>query len=277
LPFVGPPKPGPREFWLQLENHPWDLAPSGRDRLTGRSLADFPEGQPPKTVKLVSPVTGATRTELMHKPLEDALVFRRYTNDWAAPDDRKVNPWDLNELDPTDTGTMGTIPGAVLHLIVGDGPIHVYFRNLDVRTGADGMLLPAAQRTHSVHPHGITFGVDSDGGYPLSPPSSDPYNTIDAGEAAAWASIGVNGPRKLGDRVPPGGTFRYTWNTNSWPTTAGVWLYHDHSIFGDASTMLGALPSLPQPVPAHGTFPHTRAGERHGASRGSPIVLTCAG
>jgi hypothetical protein len=51
----------------------------------------------------------------MYKPLpDDALILRRYTADWAAPDDRKVNPWDINERNPTDTGTMGTIPGPVI-------------------------------------------------------------------------------------------------------------------------------------------------------------------
>src|SRR2546430_6055438 len=27
---------------------------------------------------------------------------------------------------------------------------------------------------------------------------------------------------------PDGGTFTYTWNTFGWPSTAGVWHYHDH-------------------------------------------------
>jgi len=39
----------------------------------------------------------------------------------AAPTIRKVNPWDLNETDPTDNGTMGTIPGPVIELNVGVG------------------------------------------------------------------------------------------------------------------------------------------------------------
>ena len=46
--------------------------------------------------------------------------MRRYTKDWKAPDDRKVNPWDLNEQDPTDGGTMGTIPGPTIECNVGD-------------------------------------------------------------------------------------------------------------------------------------------------------------
>ncbi|HJQ30031.1 MAG TPA: hypothetical protein VJ827_11870, partial [Rubrobacter sp.] len=75
-------------------------------------------------------------------------ILRRYTANWAAPDDRKVNPWDLNELDSTDNGTMGTIPGPVIECEVGDTVI-VHFRNRDHRAGKD-----LKSRTHSLHPHG---------------------------------------------------------------------------------------------------------------------------
>jgi FtsP/CotA-like multicopper oxidase with cupredoxin domain len=69
-----------------------------------------------------------------------------------------VNPWDLNEPDPTDNGTMGTIPGAVIECNVGDKVI-VHFRNQDTRSGK---ALKA--RTHSLHPH--VFAPTSDGAYP---------------------------------------------------------------------------------------------------------------
>ena len=39
----------------------------------------------------------------------------------------------------------------------------------------------------------------------------------------------------------PGGTFTYTWNTFAWPTTAGVWLYHDHSICDMDNVNSGAI------------------------------------
>ena len=70
----------------------------------------------------------------MRRPLQkDALLLRRYTAEWKTPDDQKVNPWDLNELDPTDTGTMGTIPGAIIECNVGD-TLRVHFRNLNTRS-----------------------------------------------------------------------------------------------------------------------------------------------
>ena len=122
--------------------------------------------------------------------------------------------------------------------------------------------LPAKARTHSLHPHGFAFAATSDGAYPLSPPDkSQPVGS----ENLSWNAVGVK-DFKMGDRVPPGATFMYTWiagapSVNSpntiepWPTTAGVWLYHDHSICDMQSVNLGAIgiivihnPSDPQEV-----------------------------
>ena len=147
------------DIWIQIENHAWDTVPHRFDRMTGQ---DFNSGS--VLVNLTSPVTGHTRNNVrMYKPLLDganvgeALILRRYTANWAAPDDRKVNPWDLNEPDPTDNGTMGTIPGPVIECNVGDG-VRVHFRNKDSRAGKS----PKA-RTHSLHPHGFVFKPTSDG------------------------------------------------------------------------------------------------------------------
>ena len=118
------------DIWIQLENRAWDVSPFNIDRVTGQSVAASPV---PKVI--VSPETGVTRTRNMWKPLaEDALILRRYTPNWAAPADRKVNPWDLNELDPTDNGTMGTIPGPVIECNLGE-TVTVHFRNKDARAG----------------------------------------------------------------------------------------------------------------------------------------------
>jgi plastocyanin len=198
--------------------------------------------------------TPGTNTRRMYNPLrdsagnvKDALILRRYkpptkpdeSDAWTVPDDRKINPWDLNELDPTDRGTMGTIPGPVIECNVGDSVV-VHFRNLDRRGEAEAHL---EQRVHSLHPHGFVFQNTSDGAYPLSPP--DPTQPVPAApdpEGAAWAAVpGFSGTFKKGDRVPPGGTFVYRWNTFRWPTTAGVWLYHDHSICDMENVALGAI------------------------------------
>lgn len=217
------------DIWIQIENHAWDTCPQRYDRMENQDF--FPVSV---FKDLTSPVTGFIRKKVrMYRPLpNDALILRRYTANWAAPNDQKVNPWDINELNPTDTGTMGTIPGPVIECRVGD-QVKVHFRNMDTRSGK-----PPKARAHSLHPHGFVFAPTSDGAYPLSPP--DTSQPIPAAEQAAWVAVDVTG-NKRGDRVPPGGTFTYTWETLGWPTTAGVWLYHDHSICDVDNVSLGAI------------------------------------
>jgi plastocyanin len=197
-----------RDIWIQLENHPWDITPNKIDRMTGEDKG--------------------------HITIKDALILRRYTENWAKPDDRKVNPWDLNEPVPTDNGTMGTIPGPVIECDVGDKVI-VHFRNKDNREGVNIL-----HRLHSLHTHGFVFNIVHDGAYPLSPP--DPNQPVGA-ESDLWKDINKSPASdfKRGDRVPPGGTFNYIWNTLGWPTTAGVWLYHDHSVCDMENVQLGAI------------------------------------
>ena len=255
-----------REYWIQIENRPWDACPNDIDRVHGAidpAFKDDPnnpdaevipaniehvEGVPPITVTLTSPETNVTKERRMYLPVNkgkgpengppewqviDALILRRYTENWQTPDDRKVNPWDLNEPDPTDNGTMGTIPGPTLECNVGD-KIIVHLRNKDFRTDTD-----ITARTHSLHPHGIVFNPESDGAFPLSP--ADKTQEIPDDEKQAWRDIKVKGDLKQGDRVPPGGTFTYTWDTLNWPTTAGVWHYHDHSICDHINVGLGLV------------------------------------
>jgi len=218
-----------KHIWIQLENHPWDLSPNNWDRMTSQKMSESPQ-----SFTLTSPETLVSRVQNMYKPIEDALLLRRYSEDWKQPQDQKVNPWDLNERDPTDNGTMGTIPGPVIECNVGDKVI-VHFRNKDNRKNVNIL-----NRLHSLHTHGFVFNIVHDGAYPLSPP--DPNQPV-GDEADLWKDINVSPPSKFkrGDRVPPGGTFTYTWNTFSWPTTAGVWLYHDHSIDDMTNVQLGAI------------------------------------
>jgi plastocyanin len=243
------------EYWMQIENRPWDICPHNIDRMTGQTIQQVDQNHPaPVSVTLTSINGGASRKVQMFKPIRDAsgnimdaLILRRYkapvkadkSDAWTVPDDRKINPWDLNEPNPTETGTMGTVPGATLEASIGDS-IVVHFRNKDHRLTTTGQPMAIEHRCHSLHPHGVVFAPTSDGAYPLSP--ADPAQPLGT-EAALWAMVPQWGGSqfKQSDRVPPDATFTYTWNTFGWPTTAGVWLYHDHSICDDDNVNLGAI------------------------------------
>lgn len=303
------------DIWIQLENRPWDTMPNNIDRMTGRiaslsptafatasadDIAKTITGKPWEDVVITSPGTGVSHTRRMYAPLRDivtgavmdALIFRRYkapvnadnSDAWTIPDDKKVNPWDINEKDPTDNGTMGTIPGPVIECNVGESVI-VHFRNMDMRVTKD-----VKARTHSMHVHGFVFKQEHDGAYPLS--NADSTQRVDgttpiAGQIAApdetplWNSIVPSGSSfgtlKIGDRVPPGGSFVYTWKTVGWPTTAGVWLYHDHSFCDDKNMGLGAIGIVVIHNPADTTndFTLANADFPDNNPNGNPIGIKC--
>lgn len=228
-----------KTFWIQLEQHYWDTMPNNIDRMTNQTATGF------QYVPLISPVTGANRFVKMYRPLSDAdgnkvsaLIFRRYTENWATPADRKINAWDLNEPDPTDSGTMGTIPGAVIECNVGDD-VEIHFKNNDTR---ETEVPDVKSRAHSMHTHGFVYKAEHDGAFPLSPGDTEQQIAIvSPDEADLWEAVGVTDGLKRGDRVPPGGTFTYKWTTAGWPSTAGVWLYHDHSCCDVENVNLGAI------------------------------------
>jgi hypothetical protein len=287
------------EYWIQLENNPWDVSPRGFDRMGGRLFdpTGGPSGQ--ADIQIFRPdgthyqITGknviCVNGRVPFEPV-DALILRRYKPPgngvaaWTVPDDRKVNPWDLNERDPRDRdgagnfifGTSGTIPGATIECNVGDSVL-VHFRNRDTRKdkgkpNLEGKVPTDTEVVHSLHTHGFVFAQEHDGAYPLS--KLDLQQPIPPGSAeeTAWKKVPpviaggdpldqfkdkASGKHfKRGDRVPPGGTFDYTWKTIAWPTTAGVWIYHDHSMNDVVNTSLGAIgfvvihnPNDPNDVP----------------------------
>ena len=265
-----------RAYWVQLEHRFWDAAPLGVDRLTGQTIEQL-TGKAPVLRALRRP-DGSSEQRTMYLPLDaEVLIYRRCSSGWVDPADVKVNPWDINEPDPTDTGTMGTIPGLTIECNLGEEVV-VHFRNHDFRQidpfDPKSSLLDIESRTHSMHAHGFVFAPQHDGAYPLSPPDlTQPVGD----EAAAWEEIGVTSGYKHGDRVPPGCTFTYHWRTMGWPTTAGVWLYHDHSICDMENVQLGAIghivihnPNDPNDVGVLRTQPIALP-----PVAGSPIRWTC--
>lgn len=132
-----------KEYWLQVENHAWDVCPWGEDRASTTPLAAGASG-PFRAVP------------------QEVLILRSYSAGWAAPADHPINPWDLTEPDPA-VG-KGSMPGAVLTAKVAD-TILVHFRNNDQRLG-----VPDAERVHSLHAHGAQQSPLMIGAFPVAPP-----------------------------------------------------------------------------------------------------------
>jgi FtsP/CotA-like multicopper oxidase with cupredoxin domain len=127
------------------------------------------------------------------------VTYRRFTHGWRRPLATRVDR----------AAGAGRIPGPLLRARVGDR-ILVHFKNLDT----------VARRRHSMHFHGVSYEVGSDGAF----------------------IPGFSGP---GAVVPVGGTFTYELRAGR--GSAGVWPYHDHSTAMDASIaggMYGALSIL---------------------------------
>jgi len=127
------------------------------------------------------------------------IVYRRYTKDWERPmrDDPKV------------VGDNDGIPGPLIRARVGER-ILVHFKNLDNEF----------ERPHSMHFHGVSYNVGSDGAY----------------------LPGFSGP---GANVKPGASFTY--RLEAGPQSRGIWPYHDHSPSMDDSIhggMYGAVSIL---------------------------------
>lgn len=144
------------EYWLQIENQPWDASPWGVDRVAGKTMARHSDA-------------------LFRGASQEVLPIRRYEANWAAPAGLAINPWDLTEP------AGGQLPGALLTAKVAD-EIVVHFRNMDQRQGVADQ-----QRIHSLHPHGVQRDPTYDGAYPLSPP--DPGQANRRGDRVAPGDI----------------------------------------------------------------------------------------
>jgi manganese oxidase len=138
-----------------------------------------------------------------------AIGYRAYTANWGEP-----LPADPG---PRGIGPNSGIPGPVLRAEVGD-VIKVHFRNNDTHY----------KWPHSIHPHGVRYDPDSDGG---------------------WMS---DDPRRPGTAVPYGGTYTYTWSCV--PGSVGSWPYHDH-----AAPQMIARPAAPKATAPKASAPAASA------------------
>jgi len=117
-----------------------------------------------------------------------AMVYRRYHDAaYTHPVTDKIVPADMNEP-PWDH----RVPGCVLWANVGD-TIAIHVHNAD------------PDNCHSFHLHGLRYGIDSDGAWPLGVQAKD---------------------GRRSDDIHPGTSWTYHYEVT--PETVGVWAFHDH-------------------------------------------------
>lgn len=122
-----------------------------------------------------------------------AIGYRAYTPGWGKP-----------LAGNSDIGANTGIPGPILRGSVGD-TIRVHFRNNDTHYNY----------AHSMHPHGVFYTPDNDGGWFAADP-------------------------RPGAAIKVHQSYTYEWQVHE--NSVGTWVYHDHSLpVGKDMTMeLGA-------------------------------------
>jgi FtsP/CotA-like multicopper oxidase with cupredoxin domain len=113
-----------------------------------------------------------------------AIGYRAYSPQWGKPL--------AADFGPDGIGANSGIPGPTLRAEVGD-VIRVHFTNDDAHY----------KWPHSIHPHGVRYDQDNDGG---------------------WRA---DDPKRPGTAVAYGGSYTYEWTCTS--GSVGSWPYHDHA------------------------------------------------
>lgn len=168
-----------RDIWLKIEplNAYSPLAPIACARHYGRDCMFLPGHESGR----VSPQEIASATL-------DALVFREYLDPhYFIPNTAKIIRADVNEP-PWNR----RVPGAVLYAKPGER-LYIHVLNGD------------PDNCHSFHLHGLRYGIDSDGAWPLGVMSPD---------------------GRRSDEIRPGEKWTYVFDAT--PETIGAWAFHDH-------------------------------------------------
>jgi FtsP/CotA-like multicopper oxidase with cupredoxin domain len=119
----------------------------------------------------------------------DALVYHEYLDpNYTIPNKAKIIKADVNEP-PWDR----RVPGTVLYAKPGE-QLYIHVLNAD------------KEECHSLHLHGLKYGIDSDGAWP-------------------FGVVSRNGQQRS-DEILPGE--RWTYIFNAMPETIGPWVFHDH-------------------------------------------------
>lgn len=180
----------------------------------------------------------------------NALVYREYLDpSYLVPKPDKIVATDVNE-----PAFHRRVPGAVLYAHPGDR-LRIHVLNED-------------SMPHSLHMHGLRFGIDSDGSWPLGTQSSD---------------------GRRSDEICPGDSWTYTFDVTE--DMVGPWPFHDHyqhiadnvnrGLFGGLIVLPKAYKPPPpfklpgklqdlidEPPRGFPRFPKPVLGGAHGAMRG---------
>jgi FtsP/CotA-like multicopper oxidase with cupredoxin domain len=122
-----------------------------------------------------------------------ALIYREYLDPtYAIPKPDKIVLADINE-----PSYYSRVPGTVIYAHPGDR-LHIHVFNGD-------------SEPHSFHLHGLSYGIDSDGAWPLG----------------TQAKLGpLPGDVRRSDEICPGQMWTYTYDVT--PDMIGAWPFHDH-------------------------------------------------
>jgi hypothetical protein len=118
----------------------------------------------------------------------DALVYREYLD----PDYTTPNTTPLAPADTTEPPWNRRVPGALIWASPGER-LYIHVRNADPHD------------CHSLHVHGLRYGIESDGAWPLGVAMKD---------------------GRRSDEILPGQSWTYVFDIT--PEMIGAWPFHDH-------------------------------------------------
>lgn len=208
-----------RDFYLQIEPVA-EYSPLAPIRCSRRYGRDCMRGPGHEIDRVSAPeIFASTIDAMVYRRYEDAAYTVPVTDPLVAADVNEP-PWDRR------------IPGCVLFADVGD-TVAIHVRNGDM------------DNCHSLHVHGLRYGIDSDGAWPLGVQAKD---------------------GRRSDDIHPGGTWTYRFRATE--ETVGVWAFHDHhqsvqrwinrGLFGALIVRDPQAPSADHEIPL---FIHQLAGE----------------
>ncbi|HLB90371.1 MAG TPA: LodA/GoxA family CTQ-dependent oxidase [Terriglobales bacterium] len=132
--------------------------------------------------------TGRVRPSEIFEASLDALVFREYLDpNYSVPNKAKLVSSDVNEP-PWNR----RVPGAIIYAKPGER-LYIHVLNGD------------KEDCHSFHLHGLKYGIDSDGAWPMGVSTRD---------------------GRRSDEILPGQIWTYVFDATA--ETIGAWAFHDH-------------------------------------------------